>query len=145
MKKLFLVLILFAGCRPSNQIGEMVGAIQQRTLEETTWIAKELNGKSVETVNSEKPIYFKLLVTDQKVHGFGGCNSLTGSYKKEGDKLSAQLASTRMFCEGKMETEQALLSVLTGATKYSIQQDVLTLKNEGKVLAIFKAEAENYN
>jgi heat shock protein HslJ len=144
MKNLLIFLILFASCRPSNQIGEMVGSIQQRSLEDTVWIAVELAGKPVVASNDKAP-FFKLLVADHKVHGFGGCNTLNGSYIKEGNKLSAQLITTRMFCEGKMDMEQALINALNTSVKYDIIQDVLTLKYEGKVVAIFKAEAEKLN
>lgn len=130
------------GCRPSNQIGELVGAIQQRTLEETIWNAIKLYGSDVAVAADEKAPYFKLLVDGQALHGFGGCNSLTGTYKKDGNKLSAQIASTRMFCDGKMDTETNLLKVLGAASSYSIKDDVLTLKADGKVVAVFKAQAE---
>ena len=130
------------GCRPSNQIGELVGAIQQRTLEETIWNATKLYDSDVTVAAGEKAPYFKLLVDGQKLHGFGGCNNLTGTYKKDGNKLSAQIASTRMFCDGKMDTETNLLKVLGATSSYSIKDDVLTLKADGKVVAVFKAQAE---
>jgi heat shock protein HslJ len=145
MKKLVILIILFAACRPSHQISEMVGAINQRSLEDTVWIAKELNGKTVTVAKGEKAPFFKLLVTEQQLHGFGGCNTLNGSYKKDGDKLSAQLASTRMFCEGKMDMEKDMLGVLNLTTRFSIEGDMLTLKHEGKVVAVFTAETETAN
>jgi heat shock protein HslJ len=142
MKKSVFLILLVIGCRPSNQIGELVGAIQQRSLEETVWTARQLYGKEISVSNAEKAPYFKLLTDGQKLHGFGGCNSLTGSYKKEGNRISAQIAATRMYCEGKMDIEQSMLKVLGTTSSYSIKEDVLTLKADGKVVAVFKAEPE---
>lgn len=142
MKKIVLLMLLIVGCRPSNQIGELVGAIQQRTLEETIWNATILYDKDVTAAAGEKAPYFKLLVDGQVLHGFGGCNTLTGTYKKDGNKLSVQIASTRMFCDGKMDIETNLLKVLGASSSYSIKDDMLTLKEGGKVVAVFKAEPE---
>lgn len=142
MKKIVLLMLVTIGCRPSNQISELVGAIQQRSLEETVWNATQLYGNDVKVGEGERVPYIKLLVDGQKLHGFGGCNNLTGSYKKDNNNLSAQVASTRMFCEGKMDAEQNMLKVLGETTTYSIKDDVLTLKVKGKVVAVFKAQAE---
>ena len=48
-----------------------------------------------------------------KVYGDSGCNRFTGGYKVKGDRITiGPLASTMMFCEGKMDAEAAFLNKL---------------------------------
>ena len=50
------------------------------------------------------------LVPSPMVSGSGGCNTLTGSYELDSDKLTfSQMASTRMACPEGMDTEKAYL------------------------------------
>jgi heat shock protein HslJ len=67
---------------------------------------------------------------DDRVSGSAGCNRYFGGARAEGGSLSVSpLASTMMACgqDGVMEQEQLYLSLLQGATRYSIQGGELRL------------------
>lgn len=136
----FFILMLVA-CRPSNQIGELVGVINEQPLEGTTWLLVELHGKDISSVE-KKAISVHYQKVDHRATGFAGCNSFTGSYKTEGKTISATLASTRMFCEGKMDVESEFLKVLTGPMKHEIKGSHLYLKSKRKTVARFIAEVK---
>lgn len=55
-----------------------------------------------------------------KVFGDAGCNRFTGGYtvKKDGTLKIGPLASTMMFCEGKMDAERVFLTKLQAATSF---------------------------
>jgi heat shock protein HslJ len=65
---------------------------------------------------------------DRKGHVYGdaGCNRFTGSYTVTGSHLKiGPLASTMMFCDGKMNAESAFLTKLQAATSYSATSSTL--------------------
>lgn len=63
-----------------------------------------------------------------KVYGDSGCNRFTGSYKVKGDRLTiGPLASTMMFCEGKMDAEQSFLTRLQAAVSYQATKRTLKI------------------
>ena len=77
--------------------------------------------------------------TKGKVFGSAGCNRFTGGYtvKKDGSLKIGPLASTMMFCEGKMDAEQIFLNKLQNAVGYHATdaklkiftpKDVMTLR-----------------
>ena len=74
------------------------------------------------------------------VTGNGGCNSLGGTYKVEGDKITfSDVSSTLMACDDvRMAQEGAVSQVLSGTVEYTIKDNTLTLANNDNVL-IFAA------
>jgi len=145
MRVLYLLLLITVACRPSNQIGELVGVMNDRPLEGTTWLLIQLNGKDISTVSSPKPMSVVFQKEENRATGYAGCNSFTGTYTKEGSTISAKLATTRMFCEGKMEDEIAFLEILNTPHHYSQEHGHLILKSKGNVVAKFLAEIKTEN
>ena len=80
------------------------------------WRAVDLNGLAV---TGERPLSLRL--DDGRVSGHGGCNSFTGTYKGDGDKIEfGPLATPRMACDPAiMEQESRFLSILGAARGYS--------------------------
>ena len=74
------------------------------------------------------------------VTGNGGCNSLGGKYKVDGDQITfSDVTSTLMACDDeRMAQEGAVTQVLSGTAGYEIKDDTLTLTNGDSVL-IFSA------
>ena len=142
MKTIYLFVLLLISCRPSNQLGVLVGATSERPLEGTVWLLFELHEKEIGMAENEKPIFVVYETTENKVRGFAGCNSFMGSFTHERSTLSATLASTRMFCEGKMEVETEFMKVLNTPTKYHMEENHLFLKIDGKTVAKFRAEVK---
>lgn len=70
---------------------------------------------------------------DGQVSGNSGCNTYSGSYEANGDKLKVgPLASTRMFCEspaGAMDQEQQYLTALQNAATFDISGGTLTIRD----------------
>jgi len=97
------------------------------------WKAFELDGKLVDGPTLD--------YAEDKVTGHAGCNRFFGPIAIAGDdKVKiGPLGATRMFCDGKMDLERSYLAALQGATTFSLEDGVLTLKGEGgEALARFK-------
>ena len=74
-----------------------------------------------------------------KVYGDSGCNRFTGGYKVKGDRITiGPLASTMMFCEGKMDAEAIFLNKLQNAVAFQATDAKLRLFTP-KDLTVFKA------
>ncbi|HEY8194345.1 MAG TPA: META domain-containing protein [Hyphomicrobium sp.] len=97
-----------------------------------SWVAVELNGKPVDGPTLD--------YTTDKVSGTGGCNRFNGPISIEDDAIQiGPLASTKMMCEGKSETEAQYFAALEAARTFVANDGVLVLKAEdGHVLAKFK-------
>ena len=70
-----------------------------------------------------------------KVYGDSGCNRFTGGYKVKGDRITiGPLASTMMYCEGRMEAEQEFLTAIQAAVSFKANKRTLTIFTpDGKV------------
>ena len=54
-----------------------------------------------------------------EVVGFGGCNNFFGSYAQDGQALTfGALASTKKFCQGKMDAESTFLQSIQNTRQY---------------------------
>ncbi|SRR6266487_2064838 len=75
------------------------------------------------------------------VTGNGGCNSLGGTYKVNGDQITfSDVISTLMACDdSRMAQESAVTQVLAGTAKYEIKDNTLTLTNNDMVLILTSA------
>ena len=73
--------------------------------------------------------------------GSGGCNSVSGTYKLEGDRLSfGPLAGTMMSCHDGMEAERNFLGALQkGGRARVASQRLELLDGSGGVAARFDA------
>lgn len=144
MKYLLLSLLSIVACRPSNQLGELVGVPEKRTLENTVWVLKELNGKVIEST-PQRAIYLQFNSDKGSITGFGGCNSITGTYSKNGPSIESKVASTKMFCEGMMENEAAFIKLLSQPAKYKVDKHMLYVEQGGRQVALFHAELKTSN
>ena len=76
-------------------------------LEDTHWLLTTLG--DTELLVGQIGPWIRLDGKERRVNGSGGCNSLTGSYELDADRLTfGAIASTRMACPQGMDTEQAL-------------------------------------
>jgi heat shock protein HslJ len=142
MRMLLFFMLLGLACRPSNQIGELVGVNNERPLEGTVWLLVELNGKDISTVGSVKPISVLYQREGNKVSGFAGCNSFSGTYEENGSTINNQLAATRMFCGGLMDIETEFLKVLSTPHKHKMEGGHLYLRDKNTIVAKFIAHVK---
>lgn len=96
------------------------------TLENSEWewdYTELLPGKKVVTPPSEK---FILKLSNGKVTSTTDCNAMSGKYVKNGEVLSfTPFSSTKMFCEGSLESEYAREIGLTNS--YTVSGNELRL------------------
>ena len=82
---------------------------------------------------------------DKRIGGNAGCNDYSGEYETEGGLVTIKiLGSTEKYCSlpsGVMDMEQHYLLLLGNTTRYSIDQDELTLSYyDVKKLLVFRKE-----
>jgi heat shock protein HslJ len=144
--RLIFLLLLFAACKPSHQIRDLVGVPKERPLENTYWVLTELDGKPIATIIEAKKIHLQLNPVTKTASGFAGCNQFTGSYTLEGKKLGLNgIASTRMFCLESMEVETRFIQVLQEVNEFRIKEHELFLSKDDQQLAKFQAEIQPGN
>lgn len=103
-----------------------------------TWILKSLNGQSVSDIFKGKTPTMNIDAAEKRIFGNGGCNGYTGTYTYAKGILSApNLASTMMMCLDENQESQ-FHAVLGQSNKVSLENGVLTLKNNGKTVAEFE-------
>ena len=75
-----------------------------------------------------------------KVSGFSGCNRFFGTYTLEGNAISFKgLGSTERYCKRFMDVEQKMMTMLSEANTFSINNGELTLLKDSKSVLIAKA------
>ncbi|MEW5838421.1 MAG: META domain-containing protein [Pseudomonadota bacterium] len=111
-------------------------------LEDRTWVLVQLGEQNIAPPKQGLGAHLILMSKDQRVAGSGGCNRLMGGYTLQGDTLKfGQMASSMMFCENGMETEQGFVLALSKVAGWSMDSGLLVLKDSGgKVLAKLRAD-----
>jgi len=98
------------------------------------WVLSELNNAPVQISNTDRDAFLEFSYNDRKVTGYGGCNSITGTFNAEGSAFSfSPLATTKMSRED-TKFEDAFLTALSKVNKYEIDNGQLILKHDKKVL-----------
>ena len=137
MKRLFvglMIAVMAVGCCSTCRMR----AKNAKPLEGTVWHLVKMGGESVTLPDDS----FNIILNENGLGGRGACNSLLGQYAT-GDKFAlrfSHLGSTKMLCPNNEALEMKLLQVLSKATHYDIDYDMLMLMQNGVVLAVFKAQ-----
>jgi heat shock protein HslJ len=100
-----------------------------QAITEKYWKLIELHGQQITMVEGQqREQHFVLHTADNRISGYGGCNSFTGSYTlSEIDRIGfSPLAATKMACLNG-NNENAFLSVFEEADNYTIRNDTLFL------------------
>jgi heat shock protein HslJ len=107
------------------------------SIRDTKWVLQTLGGEAVK-VTGEQPW---LQLEGDRLKGFGGCNSLMGQVKTEGEALSfSSVGSTKMYCEGVQPVEEKIKGMLGQVDGYKMDGGTLKLMGGGKELATLKGE-----
>ena len=145
------IFILFS-CSPTrtadNQNGdksEAAESSQTSAIANKYWKLITLEGKKVTMApNQEREAYFTLKTdeNENRINGFAGCNSFTGTYTLEkGWRIRfSHMATTMKACPDVNVNESEFLKVFELADNYTIKDDKLSL-NVGRraPLAVFEA------
>lgn len=75
---------------------------------------------------------------DKKIGGKGGCNSYGGSYliSKSNKVTFSNIFSTKMFCEGTSELENAFFQNLQEANTMTVKKGKLIVRNKAKGIVL---------
>lgn len=133
MKKIFAAAALLLAMTACN------GSHESR-LEGTTWKLTKMETIPASAIGAEKD-YFTLQfnAADTMVAGRTNCNRFFGKYVLDGRKLKMDhLGMTRMACPD-MEYEDAFVRMLDEVDHYEIRNNELTLYDDHKSLAVFRA------
>jgi heat shock protein HslJ len=112
-----------------------------QALEGTYWRLAELEGRPAVAGISGREAYIRLTANGERMGGSTGCNSISGTYRAEGDRLRfpQPISSTRMACPAVMEQERKLIEALAAAERFEIAGGRLVLYGGGRRLARFEA------
>jgi putative lipoprotein len=110
-------------------------------LENTYWKIMTLNGKRVHSHDGAPEVHFVLTRENRRMRGFGGCNSLSGGYELQGDRIKfIDIARTLMACTYGMDTERELHEMYPRVAGWKITGEVLQLTDaSGTVIAAFES------
>lgn len=102
------------------------------------WVLESMGDIKVKAENYMKGLpQLEFHIADMNYMGNTGCNSLSGKFEADDTKIKILPgAMTRMFCEGANEGE--FLKLLSKATTYSITDNKLYLKENGKAVMVFR-------
>jgi copper homeostasis protein (lipoprotein) len=104
----------------------------------TRWLLTQIGGSLPPRATGEQP-WLELRPELGRAQGFSGCNRFSGRYELVPDGLRfTQVATTRMFCVGRMDLEEAFTGVLGRVTGYRIDGVDLALTGNGETLAWFR-------
>src|SRR5262249_17881105 len=134
---------------PSGSPGASASAAPQSPaageLGRATWTLIELGGQPVPAPSGALAPGLRFDVTQKRVSGSTGCNSLSGTYTADASALHfSPLAVTRMACldPARQARESAFLAVLERVTAYRIDGPTLTLYAAEAPLAVFHGASQ---
>lgn len=105
------------------------------------WTLASLGGDAVTMAEEGKLPWIKADAESGKVEGFGGCNTLMGSFKLDGSNLSFPgLGGTKMMCPAVQETENKFKTALSETTAFKLDGSTLKLLNGAKEVATLVAK-----
>lgn len=100
------------------------------------WNLLSIKGEELKENEKENQPFLELGISNMKVSGSNGCNRIMGGFSNEGTTLAfPTLAGTRMACQGDLDTR--VDQVLNEVSTYEIEDDKLSMKLDGMVLAVW--------
>ena len=134
MKKLFVAALALAA------MTACCGGAADATLEGTTWKLSKMEGIPATAIDGEADAFTLVFnAADTMVAGRTNCNRFFGKYELKGKELELKnLGMTRMACPD-MQYEDAFVKMLDEVDRFEIKGAELTLFDDHKALAVFKA------
>lgn len=118
-------------------------SLTRASLLETYWRPVEVEGKAVLIHAGTREPHFVLFGKDNRVRGYTGCNSLTGTFEQGADVFRFKiLATTRMACPPAIDFEARFLSALHATMSYRSVGESLELRDKGGRIRM-RLEARN--
>ena len=125
---ILLTVFLLKSCGNTKAATNMQDNIEAKQTEILT--GKYMISSFVKNTELPKNIHLNFDETTNRVSGFAGCNNFSGAYSVTGKTIKfGTFISTKMHCKRFMDVEQGLLKTLEETTSFSIENNMLTLKN----------------
>lgn len=100
------------------------------------WELSQLAGKAITMPEGYSQPNLEVDAAKGTVSGFAGCNRFNGAFKLEGERATvSELGSTKKFCEGTMDVENAFTKALRDMDSMKLQGGKLSLLKAGQELA----------
>jgi heat shock protein HslJ len=116
----------------------------QQSLYETKWSLRKIHSETG-TEDVLTKAFIKFDKEKNSAGGNGSCNSFGSNATVKGDAVSfTNIFSTKMYCEGVQQTEDAFFKQLGKANRFAIKDKTLSLYNGTDLLLEFVAEVNNY-
>lgn len=115
------------------------GAEAVAELSTGSWQLEEINGEAIDSGEFAKIPELNFDKAEGRVSGNSGCNSMSGSYSINEDKIKfGPIAQTKMACQGVGEGK--FMTLFNTVQKFKLQGDKLKLYdgNDSKVLCFKK-------
>lgn len=133
-----LVVDRFIGVWPGETCGAR-GTVSE--LLDNYWKLTRLGDEPVVLAEDQREPHLVLHSGDDRVSGFGGCNSFTGSFEIEGESIAfGHIASTAMACVHSEDVEMPFMAALDRATTFRLMPHQLEFYDDaGEMVARFEA------
>jgi heat shock protein HslJ len=132
MKGIIRACFLFIGI---IAVGASAVSAQSNRLAGKRWTPTEINGKSLKDTRG----FIEFEKNGDRFTGNGGCNRIFGAVTVTGSAMNfSGIGSTRMFCNGVMESETEFLNALRSVTRYRFQGNRLTLYSGNRTVLKLK-------
>ena len=106
-------------------------------LENVYWRAKVLDKAPISLAPQQVP-HVAFHGEENRVAGFSGCNRFFASYAQNGDELTIQImGGGRAQCPDLGDLEQRFMLALQRATRFSVEEKILTLFADDEELLSF--------
>lgn len=132
-----LFVLSITSCLPATAVSP---ADFRRSVAGADWELVELQGRPAALGAGGRRATLRFDTDTSRVSGFAGCNRYFGSYvlgDAEPGLSFGDIGMTKMACSQGMDLERALADVLMQTSRYSLQQERLTLLNAAGPLAVF--------
>lgn len=116
------------------------GGSHEMPLDGTVWKLNSMNGIPAQAIDTEADAFtLQFNAADSLVAGRTNCNRFFGKYGHKGHKLDlGNMGMTRMACP-EMQYEDLFVKMLDRVNRYAIRNGELTLYDDRKSLAVFRA------
>ena len=113
---------------------------QHTSLYDTKWSLKKIHTDAgVEEVNTKA--FIKLNQEKKSAGGNGSCNTFGSNFTITKDQISLKnIFSTKMYCEGVQQTENAFLKQLGKVNRFEVKGKSLMLYHGTEILLEFESE-----
>lgn len=113
---------------------------QNSALYNTKWSLKKIHTESG-AADVLTQAFIRFNPEKKSAGGNGGCNSFGSSLSVSGNSINLKdIFSTKMYCEGAQQTEDAFFRQLERVNRFKIKDKTLFLYHDEKVLIEFRSE-----